>query len=153
MTASRKAGERKAALACVDARVTAVGGSSIRRLINGICRGGVVMSWRGPLPEPPQHLECQIGVAPFGELVAPGRLELRPAQLLRVLRREGIADRAVLPFKPAARRHPQRAFLARVDVGMHLRRERVLAPRLALGARRRPVGARHARLRFFRGLD
>ena len=106
-TSSRKPGDRCAALSCVRARVTAVRGSAISRLISGTGRGVVVTSWRGRGAEPQpelQHVEGRVGPAPLGELVAPGGVELRAAQLLRVLRREGLRHRAVAPDEPAPRR-------------------------------------------------
>ena len=62
-----------------------------------------------------QHVEGRVGVAPFGQLVAPGGVELRAPELLGILRREGVGDRAVLPFQPPARRGPLRALGARGD--------------------------------------
>ena len=60
-----------------------------------------------------QHVEGGVGVAPLGQLVAPGGVELRAAQLLGVLGRKRIGHRAVCPFEPPARRGPLRAFAAR----------------------------------------
>ena len=113
---ARNAGDRCAAFACVAARVTAVRGSAISRLISAVGRGVVVMSWRGRAPEPQaelQHVERVVGLAPLGELVAPGRVELRPAQALRILGRERLRDRAVRPFQPPPRRRSTPAARAR----------------------------------------
>ncbi len=48
-----------------------------------------------------QHVEGRVGVAPLGELVAPGGVELRPAQLLGVLGRERVGHRAVRAIRAA----------------------------------------------------
>jgi hypothetical protein len=113
---SRKAGDRCAALAIVGARVTAVRGSATRRLISGIGRGVVVLARALAQPQAElQHVEGCVRVAPLGQLVAPGGVELRPAQLLGILRREGVSRRAVGPFEAAARRGPCRALRPRGD--------------------------------------
>ena len=55
-----------------------------------------------------QHVPGLLRVAPLAELVRPGGLELRPAQAIRVLGREGVRDGARRPFEPAQRRLPLR---------------------------------------------
>ena len=55
-------------------------------------------------------------MAPFRELVAPGGLELRPAQRIRILGREHMRDGAVSPFELAQRRRPGRALARLVDL-------------------------------------
>ena len=68
------------------------------------------------LPQPQaelQHVEGRIDVTPFCELVAPGGVELRAAQLLGVFRGKRVADGAVRPFQAPARRRPQRTLVAR----------------------------------------
>ena len=81
------------------------------RLISGIGRGVVVISARGRAPEPQpelQHVEGRVGISPLGELVAPGGVELRPAQALGVLRRESVGHRAVRPLQPPPHSGPFR---------------------------------------------
>ena len=51
-----------------------------------------------------QHVEGGFGIAPLGQFVAPGGVELRPAQAFGIVGREGFRHRAVRPFQPAARR-------------------------------------------------
>jgi hypothetical protein len=58
-----KAGDRCAALACVDARVTAVRGSD-SRLISAVGRGVVVTSWRGRTPS--RRPNCRLSKAASG---------------------------------------------------------------------------------------
>ena len=56
-------------------------------------------------PEPQaelQHVPGLLGMAPFGELVAPGGLELRPAQRIRILGREHMRDGAVCAIRACA---------------------------------------------------
>ncbi len=60
-----------------------------------------------------QHVEGRFRVPPLGELVAPGGVELRPAQLFRVFGRERLRHRAVRPFQPPPRRDPDRPLGAR----------------------------------------
>ena len=62
-----------------------------------------------------QHVEDIVRAPPLGELVAPGRVKLRAAQAFRVLGRERLRHRAVRPFEPSPRRHPERPFVARRD--------------------------------------
>ena len=58
-----------------------------------------------PEPQPElQHVEGRVRLPPLGELVAPGGVELRPAQQLRVFGRERLRHRAVRPFQQPARR-------------------------------------------------
>ena len=65
-------------------------------------RGGDGLARTRAEPQPElQHVPGLVGVAPFAELVAPRRLELRPAQRVGVLGREGVGERAVSPFEPA----------------------------------------------------
>ena len=58
-----------------------------------------------------QHVECRIDIAPLGKLVAPGGIELRSAQLLRVFCGKRQPDAAVRPFQAAASRRPLRALV------------------------------------------
>ncbi len=63
-----------------------------------------------PQPQPQaelQHVEGRVRVPPFRQFVAPGGVELRPAQAFRILGRESVRHRAVLPFQPPPRRHPE----------------------------------------------
>lgn len=70
----------------------------------------------GAEPQPElQHVEAGFGVAPFRQLVAPRRLELRTAQTIRIVGGEHLADRAVRPFQPLAGGDPFRALAARRD--------------------------------------
>ena len=92
------------------ARVTAVRGSATSRLISAIGRGVVVTSWRGRAPS--RRPNCSMskvasGYAPLGELVAPGGVELRPAQLLGIFRREREAPprRSAIPAAGATAVH------------------------------------------------
>ena len=58
-----------------------------------------------PLAEPQrelQHVPGRLALLPLGELVAPGAVELRPAQRLRVARREDLRHRPVRPDQPLA---------------------------------------------------
>ena len=66
-------------------------------------RGGDQLTRMRPEPQAElQHVEGGLRLPPFGQLVAPGGVELRPAQAFRVLGREGFRHRAVRPFQPAA---------------------------------------------------
>ena len=60
-----------------------------------------------------QHVEGILGAPPFRQLVAPGGVELRPAQALRIFGRERLRDRAVAPFEALARRRPDRPLAPR----------------------------------------
>ena len=62
-----------------------------------------------------QHVERVLRIAPFGELVAPGGIELRPAQALRVLGGKRLRDRAILPFEPPPRGRPHRPLPPRAE--------------------------------------
>ena len=53
-----------------------------------------------------QVVEGLVGGAPLRQLVAPGGVELRPAQLFGVVGGERGRHRAVRPFQPAPRRAP-----------------------------------------------
>ncbi|KIU01427.1 hypothetical protein QU38_01690, partial [Staphylococcus aureus] len=63
-------------------------------------------------PEPQaelKHVPGGLGPAPPGELVAPGGPELRSAQAVGLLRREGLGESPVRPLDPAAGGRPVRA--------------------------------------------
>ena len=60
-----------------------------------------------PQPEL-QHVPCRLGVAPLRQLVAPGDVELRSAQALRIFRRERQRHRAVRQLQPPLRADPLR---------------------------------------------
>ena len=62
-----------------------------------------------------QHVEGRLRLAPLGQLVAPGGIELRPAQAFGVLGRERLRDRPVRPLQEPARRGPDRPLGARRD--------------------------------------
>lgn len=91
----------------------------MRRLISGIGRGVVAMSWRGRRPRRrpncSQHVEGGIDVTPFRKLIAPRRGELRPAQLFRILRGKSEAHCAIWPLRPPPRCDPFRTLAARRD--------------------------------------
>ena len=53
-----------------------------------------------------QVVEGLVGPAPLRQLVAPGGVELRPAQLLGIVGGERGGHRAVRPFQPPPRRKP-----------------------------------------------
>ena len=62
-----------------------------------------------PVPEPQrelQHVPGVLGLRPLADLVAPGGVELRPAQGLGIARREGLRHRAVRPHQPPPARLP-----------------------------------------------
>ena len=63
-----------------------------------------------------QHVERCIDVTPFGELVTPRGIELRPAQLFGIFSGKSEADRPARPFQPPARSGPFRAFATRRDL-------------------------------------
>ncbi len=62
-----------------------------------------------------QHVEACFRLPPFGQLVAPGGVELRPAQGFRLLGGERLRHRAVRPFQQPARGDPGRPLRARRD--------------------------------------
>jgi hypothetical protein len=62
-----------------------------------------------------QHVPGVLGMAPLGELVGPGGVELRPAQRVRVLGGKGHRDGAARPFEPPTRRRPGRPLIRRVQ--------------------------------------
>ena len=73
-----------------------------------VARGGGDDLARLPAqPQPElQHVPGVLALLPFGELVAPGAVELGAPQALRLARREDLRDRAVRPDQPLARRLP-----------------------------------------------
>ena len=72
-------------------------------------RRGDQLSRQRAEPEPElQHVPARLLMAPFAELVRPGRLELRAAQAFRILGRKAQRHRAVRPFEPPARGLPLR---------------------------------------------
>ena len=65
-------------------------------------RGGDQLARPGAQPQAElQGVEGLLRIAPFAELVAPGGVELRPAQAVGVLGREEVGDRAVAPHQAA----------------------------------------------------
>jgi hypothetical protein len=79
-------------------------------------RGGDQLARPWPQPQAElQHVESGLRVAPLRQLVAPGGVELRPAQAFRIVGGEGLRHRAVRPFEAAARRRPQRTHRTRRD--------------------------------------
>ena len=77
-------------------------------------RRGDQLARPGPKPQTElQIVEGLVGRAPIRQFVAPGGVELRPAQLLGIVGRERGRHRAVRPFQPPPRRGPCRAFAAR----------------------------------------
>ena len=71
--------------------------------------GVVVTTARGRVPEPQrelQHVPGVLGLRPLADLVAPGGVELRPAQALGIARREDLRHRAVRPHQPPPARLP-----------------------------------------------
>ena len=97
----RSVGARFAALSAVRARVVTVPASAMHRLQqrDRPRRGGDHR--RAARAEPQRRTaacpRCVSGCAPLGELVAPGGVELRPAQAVGILGREHLRDRAVGP--------------------------------------------------------
>ena len=91
----------------------------MRRLISGIGRGVVAMSWRGRRPRrrPICFLNVYGGieVTHFRKIIAPRRGELRPAQLFRILRGKSEAHCAIWPLRPPPRCDPFRTLAARRD--------------------------------------
>ena len=79
--------------------------------ISLVGRGVVVTTARGSSPEPqPEHQHVPgLGIAPCGQLVAPGEIVLRTAQPLRLVGAEQRRDRAVRPGQPPLRRLVKRA--------------------------------------------
>ncbi len=89
-------------MACGRGPLTATRASASSRRRSGIGRGVVVTISRGRAPSRKaelQHVPGLLDMAPFRELVAPGGLELRPAQRIRILGREHMRDGAVSPFE------------------------------------------------------
>ncbi len=77
-------------------------------------RGGDERARALAQPQPElQHVEGRFGISPLGELVAPGGVELRPAQLLGVLRRKRVSHGAIRPLQPLAHPGPHRPLAAR----------------------------------------
>ncbi len=124
-------------------------------------RGGDELARARPQPQAElQHVEGGVRVRPLGELVAPGGVELRPAQLLGVFRREGERHRAVRPFEALPRRRPLRPLAARprrsrpgrpldhhlahVAPGLADQREIARAARRHRAEGRAPARARHS---------
>ena len=70
------------------------------------------LAWIIPQPQGKlQHVKGLVGMFPFGELIAPGEMKLRPAQAFRVFRREDLCDRPVRPDQPAPRNLDHRPHL------------------------------------------
>ena len=101
--ASRKPGARCIRFAAVGARVTAVPGAASSSSSSGVPRRRRRHHRPRPRPEPQRELQHVPGVArllPLADLVAPGAVELRPAQALGIARRENLRHRAVRPDQP-----------------------------------------------------
>ena len=91
----------------------------MRRFSSGIGRGVVVTTCARAVAEAQrelQHVPGVLRVPPFGELVAPGGVELRAAQAVGILGREHLRDGAVRPNRlHLPRRLELRPLARRVD--------------------------------------
>ena len=83
-----------------------------------------------------QHVEGRFGMAPLGELVRPGGMELRAAQALRILGGKRLRHRAVAPFDAPARGNPGRPLVA-ADAPRAVRRRPRSSPRARRARSRR----------------